>query len=263
MAKERGSDSGSAGASPSAARSVLRVLVLILLSSILLPAAPWIVGLYFLLRRTRYSLFDFCLLVWTAGLAIGLTMKLLPGDMPLALEAILSGLVGGLVFCGGTVGIYMANWLGLAHYAQRALMQLRGMLFLPAVPCAIALPFLIVAVASHNKDPDTLVLIFASLLIAVHGWSFLKLVWRVRKLERAAIERTGAAGAAPVAPVPLPAPPSSDPPDPPDSPDSPDSPDPPAPGAPPHPGAAPAAPGAAGRAAPRKPGSSPPPRVLE
>jgi len=84
------------------------------------------------LRRNRYSVGDFSLLVVVTGLGMGLTAKFLPGNWPLAGIMPSSAAAGLFVFWGGSWGIHAANRLDRESGARRALIILGGACYLPA-----------------------------------------------------------------------------------------------------------------------------------
>jgi hypothetical protein len=102
--------------------------------------------------------------------------------VPLAAAMSLSAVIGALVFGGGVLGLAAANRIGSDSAGARMLLQLRGLLFLPALAGLVALPFLVIGgclgLAGDEKTAGGAALGAAvvCLVLAWHGWRFLKLL---------------------------------------------------------------------------------------
>jgi len=177
------------------------LLPLVILPALVLAA----VALHFCLRRIRFSLLDFCVLVWVTGVAMGLASRaILFLDETWIGMAVAAGGAGALVFFGGMLGLWAANSLRRERPAGRALLQLRGVLFFLALIGAVALPCtafgLLLSLnweAAREKMlaewmKTGLVLLLGPLalgLLLLHGWGFFRLL---RRSWQAAREKSAA-----------------------------------------------------------------------
>ncbi len=110
-------------------------LILVALCALLpVLAVALIVGIPAMMRERRYGIGDFCVMVWLAGLVVGLAAKFLPvGASPLAvgLVSATAGLYA-LFACLG--GIRQAGERGVESFAMRSWLQLRMLLLVAAIP---------------------------------------------------------------------------------------------------------------------------------
>jgi len=147
------------------------------------------------LRRVRYSLGEFIVLVVTTGLGMGLPAKALPEEAALGAVMGASVAVGLFLFWGGLPGLRAADRLGLESPRRRALVLLRGVLLFPALAGALIAVGGIPHVEGLWGEPGTggillsVAWVAGTLLCSVHGVMMLDLLRRAREAEGGAGEQ--------------------------------------------------------------------------
>jgi len=149
-------------------------------------------------RRTRYFLAEFLLLVLLTGLGMGLTAKALPEKFGHVGATVVALGVGVLLIAGGLLGLWIANQLGVESSRRRMLLLLRGFLAVPAVPGFFA--GILALERSTSLSPSVRLLAAVGVLLGMaagllHLLAGRKLFLRARAAERRKAEEAAQAAA--------------------------------------------------------------------